>query len=1094
MSTSPKRLAVVASAALTFAAITVLTPPAHAVSADLVVNEVYGAGGGAGAVYNADDVELANTSGTGVSLEGVFIQYRSATGGSAGAPVALHGAIPPGGTYLIQMSNTGATGTPLPSPDTAPLGINMATGGGQIFVLDSADPVTTNGDMAGNVGNIIDMVGQSGSTSFETAPAPAAATATQSLTRTADDGDNNSAEFALAAPSPESSIEGDGGTPTDQTIGEIQGTGFQSGLAGQNVTTEGVVTAVYATGGLSGFYLQTEASGGAFDPATRTQSDGIFVYQHTGAITVAVGDDVEVTGLVREVGGETQIAVDGAMVVDLAETFALTVTTTTSWPDEDSEKENLEGMWYAPSGNFTITDNFPTNSNGELTLAQGDTPLLQPTEVARPGTLEFADVEADNAARKIVLDDGSTTLFLLPQNQDETPPYISNTTPFRTGDTGTFGEDVIFSEGASGYRFEPLTRVVGPDNTDTPYTVTSSRTNAPDGLRIEDTGAAAMKVASFNVLNYFTTLGDANDNNDGDPDGVGGCTAFNDRDGDGNTVSGGCNQRGAWDPEDFDRQQTKIVEAINALDADVVGLMEIENSLVLGETANEAVQSLVTALNADAGAGTWAANPPSPSLPPAAEMDVISNAIIYKPARVTRLGPALALGDQSSGNNTATDEAFANAREPIGQKFAPAAGGEEVLVVVNHFKSKGSPGPFPGDADQGDGQGAGNQSRIRQATALANWIPTVQGTTEDVLLIGDFNAYTMEDPLQVLYNAGYDDFETLAGHEKYSYSFDGLSGSLDHVLGNAGAVDRFTGADIWNVNSVESIAMEYSRYNNHATDFHTDAAFRASDHDPVVVGLNGGGDELEIQILGTNDFHGRLLNDTNAPTAGAAVLAGAVKSWRNVNPNTVFAAAGDLIGASTFESFIQHDKPTIDALNEADLDVSSVGNHEFDQGVDDLVNRVLNPAHPEGGAEWEYLAANVRDKTTHDHLDELAPWWVTTIDGVEVGFVGAVTEELPTLVSPDGIADIEVTDIVQEVNAAADEMKALPDPADIVVMLVHEGSATTNCTEMFDDQTSPFSEIVHGVSDDIDAIVSGHTHREYDCSFDVPGWAGREVT
>ena len=87
-----------------------------------------------------------------------------------------------------------------------------------------------------------------------------------------------------------------------------------------------------------------------------------------------------------------------------------------------------------------------------------------------------------------------------------------------------------------------------------------------------------------------------------------------------------------------------------------------------------------------------------------------------------------------------------------------------------------------------------------------------------------------------------------------------------------------------------------------------------------------------IQILGTNDFHGRLQNDATAATAGAAVLAGAVKQLRAANPDTVFAAAGDLIGASTFESFIQKDKPTIDALNEAGLEVSAAGNHEFDQG------------------------------------------------------------------------------------------------------------------------------------------------------------------
>ena len=204
----------------------------------------------------------------------------------------------------------------------------------------------------------------------------------------------------------------------------------------------------------------------------------------------------------------------------------------------------------------------------------------------------------------------------------------------------------------------------------------------------------------------------------------------------------------------------------------------------------------------------------------------------------------------------------------------------------------------------------------------------------------------MEDPLQVLYQGR---LRELRGPWRVTRStptpFDGHSGSLDHVLGNAGAAERLTGADIWNVNSVESIAMEYSRFRNHATEFHTDDAYRSSDHDPVVVGL-AESDQLRVQILGTNDFHGRLTNDTGAPTAGAAVLAGAVKQLRAANPNTVFAAAGDLIGASTFDSFIQQDKPTIDALNEAGLEVSAVGNHEFDKGYDDLVNRVMAPFDP----------------------------------------------------------------------------------------------------------------------------------------------------
>src|SRR6478672_9984471 len=157
--------------------------------------------------------------------------------------------------------------------------------------------------------------------------------------------------------------------------------------------------------------------------------------------------------------------------------------------------------------------------------------------------------------------------------------------------------------------------------------------------------------------------------------------------------------------------------------------------------------------------------------------------------------------------------------------------------------------------------------------------------------------------------------------------------------------------------------------------------------------------DTQIQILATNDFHGRILDE--GAQAGAAKLAGAVKQLRAENPNTVFAAAGDLIGASTFESFIQKDKPTIDALNESGLEVSAAGNHEFDQGYNDLVNRVMAPydasTNPYGGANWKYIAANVRKL---DNSRALAPTFTKTMNGVQVGFVGAVTEHLGELVAP----------------------------------------------------------------------------------------------
>ena len=224
-------------------------------------------------------------------------------------------------------------------------------------------------------------------------------------------------------------------------------------------------------------------------------------------------------------------------------------------------------------------------------------------------------------------------------------------------------------------------------------------------------------------------------------------------------------------------------------------------------------------------------------------------------------------------------------------------------------------------------------------------------------------------------------------------------------------------------------------------------------------------------------------------------MAGAVDYFRDLPgyEGTVFAAAGDLIGASTFESFILNDKPTIDALNAAGLDVSAVGNHEFDQGYDDLVNRVMAPYdiddNPDGGAEWKYLGANVRFKDTHDPALEES--WIKDFGDVQVGFVGAVTEHLPELVSPGGIADIEVTDIVAATNREANELKA--EGADIVILLVHEGAATTALASAVD-PTSDFGKIVNGVNANVDAIISGHTHLAYNHRIPVPAWQGQGRT
>lgn len=235
-------------------------------------------------------------------------------------------------------------------------------------------------------------------------------------------------------------------------------------------------------------------------------------------------------------------------------------------------------------------------------------------------------------------------------------------------------------------------------------------------------------------------------------------------------------------------------------------------------------------------------------------------------------------------------------------------------------------------------------------------------------------------------------------------------------------------------------------------------------------------DPIFINMVTVNDFHGRI--EASAPAGGIAALATAVNQVRATNPNTVFAAAGDMIGASTFTSFIQDDVPTIETLNQAGLDVSAAGNHEFDKGWADLRDRVLPLA------DWEYISANVWDTAKNDYA--LAPYWTQTFDGVTMGFIGAVTEELPALVSPTGIATLDVRPVVDSVNAVAAQLSdgaSGNGEADVLVLLVHEG-ATQPTIESATDQDTPFGRIVSGVTDQVDAIVSGHTHLAYNLVID----------
>ncbi|RRQ18369.1 ExeM/NucH family extracellular endonuclease, partial [Corynebacterium bovis] len=400
-------------------------------------------------------------------------------------------------------------------------------------------------------------------------------------------------------------------------------------------------------------------------------------------------------------------------------------------------------------------------------------------------------------------------------------PYLASADgirSLRTGDHVRFTRPAVFGFTFGSWSFQPTTPVTG----------LTPRAELPvswdDGRAAEVGGPAPVggsdRLASVNVLNYFTDLGAD------EP----GCRARTDRTGTPVTADR-CTVRGAYTPEARADQQAKIVAAVNGLGASVVGLEEVENSAAFGRDRDEALTTLVDALNA--AGGTWRAVPsPAPGNRPAPEdEDVIRTALIYNPERVTPVGESRIL---DSGAFTGI------ARQPLAQEFAPAGGGEPFVVSVNHFKSKGS--VARGDRDTGDGQGANARLRVAQAEALRDWLAAQEDWRDTAqFIIGDLNSYAREDSVTTLLDAGFTDIGERYGAGE-SYLFGGRVGSLDHLLANARGLALTTGADVWDINADESPAFEYSRRRANAVDFYAPDMFRASDHDPVVVGLALDGD------------------------------------------------------------------------------------------------------------------------------------------------------------------------------------------------------------------------------------------------------------
>lgn len=858
---------------------------AHAAPADVVISQLYAHSNNGGGRWSHDFVELFNRGAAPVSLDGMSLQYQSATGTAWGAVTPLPNVTLQPGQYFLVVGRTGTNANPNPvgEGDAANAGLDMAGAGGKVALAN----IRTALGSADGGGNVVDLVGFGTANRAEGAAAPAPST-TESIQRLAlgcQDTDSNRDDFSAAAvagprrmSSPLqacggpvvkpivpncpatvqvaqgsgssallSAVDGDGivqgaqivsgavagialedfvpasaiggtaqarlsiagtlaggrypvqvefandagdterCTVTVNVAGElsipaIQGAGAASAYAGSVQTTRGVITAKIG----SGFFIQDPNGDG--DPST---SDGLYVY---GRQTDApIGELVRVTGTVDEYrpsgASRTYTELKDVSTIERLGAGPAVVPANIVLPNADLA--SVEGMLVRFTSPLTVNGNRNLGDRGELILASGR--RENPTNRYPSGSPEAAALFREHASNQIVLDDG---IFVAPP----TIPYLAEDGTVRVGDTVHDLTGVVdygaLGGGGAGFKLQPTVTPV--------FARTNERTPAPQV-------AGAIKVASANVLNFFTTFTDGRDawGRSGQ-----GCTIGN------RTAASEC--RGANNTAEFIRQRDKIVASLAELDADVVGLMEIQNN------GDVAVGYLVEQLNAATAPGTYAVVPK----PAALGTDAIRVAMIYKPGALALAGAALSDGHE------------VNNRPPMAQTFK-ARNGARFSVIVNHLKSKGScGGAGAGDTDPGNGEGCWDRTRTEQARRLSSYfIPQVVAASQDpdVLVIGDLNSYGFENPIAHLtQQAGMvnllERFVRPTG-TPYSYVFDGLSGYLDHALASGSLAPQVAGAAEWHSNADEPETIDYNLGDTQQDPYRKNA-YRASDHDPLVVGLN----------------------------------------------------------------------------------------------------------------------------------------------------------------------------------------------------------------------------------------------------------------
>lgn len=847
------------------------------------ISQVYG-GGGSSYPYRCDYVELFNAGSSDVTMSGWSVQVFNVNLGAFQAALVGNVTIP-SGHYALAQAGCVSSGISLPTPDIILNGLylnTMPTASGEVALVGNGEAIADNMDP-----DVVDFVGYGAAIEYEgggSAPGLSTTTAAFRAGGGCTDTDDNRADFTAAAPAPRNSassahqceaapavsaVAPPGGAadvalnsdvvvtfsepvgvaagwfditcdlggpvaatvtggPTTWTIDPgadflpddgcalsvfaakvtdvdltdppdnmaadftssfstragqcgdgatpihaIQGAGSASPLTGKARTVEAVVTGVFS--GLGGITLQE-------DPlevdANALTSEALFVADPAGLLEGASpGDGVRVTGTVAEQDGMT--ALTGLTRVLSCGAGTLPSEASVTLPlGSAADWERYEGMRVSFSQDLTVIENAELGLTGSVTLVAGGRPQAF-TQSNEPDAAGFAAYEAAIARRTVVLDDGSAALH--PDPIAYPSPGLSASNTLRAGDVITSLTGVVGERGDA-YRIQPTQAVAVTAANPRPAVVTF--------------GDANIRAAFVSLHNFFTTIPI-------DP-----------------ALALGANSN-----DEYGRQRDKLVSLLKDLDCDVIGLSRLEN------VGYAALDNLVAALNAATAEGTYARIAPSSYL---WGQDATSVGLIYRPAALMPIG-----GPVGTDAGAFVQVPAAVHRMPMAQTFETVPWGERFTVVVNDWHGRGDCPVAGADSDQGDGQACWNAARTGAARDLAAWLATDPMTSRDpdILVLGELNALAAEGPLDALAEAGYIDTVPSAA---YTTVWGGRTGAGDHALVTPGLAEQVAGAAAWAVNADEPSILDYNmedKTSEQLASLYAPDAYRASDHDPLIVGL-----------------------------------------------------------------------------------------------------------------------------------------------------------------------------------------------------------------------------------------------------------------